>query len=110
MNVTTSLVTSEKEPINWPILIFDFVLDYCLNNSSLINRHIPLNMIARMSGLRNSLLMSQQDSHRVSSHIHVPVDSLKPYTPSVSLCGNLVSIERLLAPYLYHLAIQASQT
>ena len=69
MNVTTSLVTSEKEPINWPILIFDFVLDYCLKNGGPINRRIPLNMIARMSGLRNSLLMTRQDLHRLPSHI-----------------------------------------
>ena len=32
-----------------------------------------LNMIARMSGLRNSLLVTQQDSHRLPSHIQVPV-------------------------------------
>ena len=89
MNVTTSLVTSEKEPINWPILIFDFVLDYCLKNSSPINRHIPLNMIARIIGLRNSLLMNQHDSHRLPSHIHVPRESLEPYTLSVTLYGRL---------------------
>jgi len=46
-------------------------------------------MIARMSGLRNSLLMTQQDSHRLPSHIHVPRESLEPYTLSVTLYGPL---------------------
>ena len=30
-------------------------------------------MIARMSGLRNSLLMTQRDSHIVISNVQVPV-------------------------------------
>ena len=69
----TILVTPEKEPENWTMLFFHFVSSYRLNNSSLINCHTSLNMIARMSGLRNSLLMTQRDSHIVISNVQVPV-------------------------------------